>query len=282
VVGSFVALLTSVAVLLLLSLGLAVVFGMRRIINLAHGEFVMLGAYTALELTRQGVPFALTVPVAALALGAFGAGLERILIRRLYDRLVDCMLATWGLGLILIQAVTLTFGTTTTGLRIPLGSVTVGGDAIAVYDLVIIVVAALTLTATVALLAGTRLGLLMRATARSRSMAEALGVDTARMDMLTFALGAALAGVAGATLAPFLGIAPTMGQGFIADAFMTVIVGGATFLVGVPVASGVLGGVENVLSTNLSPVMGSVGLLLAAILIVRVRPGGLTREIRGE
>jgi branched-chain amino acid transport system permease protein len=192
------------------------------------------------------------------------------------------MLATWGLGLILIQAVTLAFGTTTTGLRIPLGSVTLGGDAIAIYDLVIVALAALTLVATVALLVGTRLGLLMRATARSRSMAEALGVDTARMDMLTFALGAALAGLAGATLAPFLGIAPTMGQGFIAEAFMTVIVGGATFLVGVPVAAGVLGGVENGLSTTLSPVMGQVGLLLAAILIVRVRPGGLTREIRGE
>jgi urea transport system permease protein len=99
---------------------------MRRIINLAHGEFVMLGSYASLELTRQGVPFGVTVPIAAILLAAFGAGLERVLIRRLYDRLIDCMLATWGLSLILIQAVTLHFGTTTTGLRIPLGSMTVG------------------------------------------------------------------------------------------------------------------------------------------------------------
>jgi urea transport system permease protein len=280
-VGSIVALLTAVAVLLLLSLGLGVVFGMRRIINLAHGEFVMLGAYAALELTRQGVPFGVTVPIAAVLLGALGAGLERVLIRRLYDRLIDCMLATWGLSLILIQTVTLVFGTTTTGLRIPLGSVTVGGDAIAVYDLVIVGVAGLTLVATIWLLVGTRLGLLMRATARSRPVAQALGVNTARMDTLTFALGAALAGLAGAVLAPFLGIAPTMGQGFIAEAFMTVIVGGGSFLVGVPAASGLFGGIENALSTAFSPVIGEVGLLAAAIIIVRILPGGLTREVRG-
>lgn len=279
--GYATALVTTVGVLLLLSLGLAVVFGMRGIINLAHGEFVMLGAYTALELTRQGVPFGLTIACAAVLVGLFGMAVERLLIRRLYDRLIDCMLATWGLSLIMVQVVTLIFGTTTTGLSIPLGSVTVGGDTVAVYNLVIVGTAIAALVATIVLLTRTRVGLLARATARSRTMAGSLGVDTSRMDMLTFTLGSALAGFAGAVLAPFLGIAPGMGQGFIANTFMTVIIGGGTFLVGVPVASGLLGGVENVLSTSVSPVLGQIGLLLVAILIVRLRPQGLTREIRG-
>jgi branched-subunit amino acid ABC-type transport system permease component len=281
VFGYATALVTTVGVLLLLSLGLAVVFGMRGIINLAHGEFVMLGAYTALELTRQGVPFGLTIACAAVLVGLFGMVVERLLIRRLYDRLIDCMLATWGLSLIMVQVVTLIFGTTTTGLSIPLGSVTVGGDTVAAYNLVIVGAAIAALVATIVVLTRTRLGLLARATARSRTMAGSLGVDTSRMDMLTFALGSALAGFAGAVLAPFLGIAPGMGQGFIANTFMTVIIGGGTFLVGVPVASGLLGGVENVLSTSVSPVLGQIGLLLVAILIVRLRPQGLTREIRG-
>lgn len=276
-----VALLATIGTLLLLALGLAVVFGMRGIINLAHGEFVMLGAYAALELTRQGVPFGLTVPVAALLVGALGVVVERVLIRWLYDRLVDCMLATWGLSLVLVQTVTLIFGTTTTGLAIPLGSVTVGADTVAVYDLVIVAAAALALVATVLVLTRTQFGLMARATARSRQMAGAVGVDTSRMDMLTFGLGALLAGAAGALLAPLSGVAPTMGQSFIAEVFMTVIVGGGTFLVGVPAAAGLLGTVKNGLATEVSPVIGSVGLLLVAILIVRIRPRGLTPEVRG-
>ena len=272
-----VTVVTSISLLLLLSLGLAIVFGMRGIINLAHGEFVMLGAYGAIQLDTNHVPFVLAIPLAAAGVGALGLVVERFLIRRLYDRLMDCMLATWGLSLILVQLVTLRYGATITGMPIPLGSLAVGRYTVLNYDLVLVGAAVAALASVFLVMRRTRYGLLARATARSTAMAESLGVDTSRIDMLTFTLGSATAGFAGALLAPFLGVSPTMGQNFIAEAFMTVIVGGADFIVGTAGAAALLGGVEGSLASWLTPVLGQVGLLLLAIVIVRLRPNGLTR-----
>ena len=268
---------TNVSVLLLLSLGLAIVFGIRGIINLAHGEFVMVGAYVAVKLNALQVPFVVAIVLGPLGVAALGLLVERVLIRRLYDRLADCMLATWGLSLILTQVVTLVYGPTTAGMAFPLGNVSVGSYRVATYDLVIIGVAAIALTALFLLMRRTRFGLLARATARSSGMAEALGVDTARIDMFTFGAGAAAAGFAGAVLAPFLGVSPTMGQNFIAKAFMTVLVGGADYILGTLSAAFLLGGFEATLARWLIPVIGQVGLLLLAIAIVRFRPYGLSR-----
>jgi branched-chain amino acid transport system permease protein len=268
---------TNISVLLLLALGLAIVYGVRGIINLAHGEFVMLGAYIALRLNAHQIPFVLAVPLGAVAVGTLGLVVERLLIRRLYDRLTDCMLATWGLSLILVQLVVLQYGTTTTGLPFPLGSVGIGRYSVATYDLVIIALAAAALAAIFLLMRRTSFGLLARATARSTGMAEALGVDTARIDMFTFAAGSAAAGFAGALLSPFLGVSPTMGQNFIAKAFMTVLVGGADYVLGTVGAASLLGGFEAALAHWLAPVIGQVGLLLLAIVIVRFRPNGLTQ-----
>ncbi len=268
---------TSISLLLLLALGLAIVYGMRGIINLAHGEFVMLGAYAAIQLDTDHIPFALAVPLAAVAVGAFGLVVERLLIRRLYDRLMDCMLATWGLSLVLVQVVTLRYGATITGMSIPFGNLAVGHYTVLKYDFLLVAVAVAALASVFWVMRRTRYGLLARATARSTVMAESLGVDTSRIDMLTFTLGSAAAGFAGALLAPFLGVSPTMGQNFIAEAFMTVIVGGADFIVGTAGAASLLGGSPGALAYWLTPVLGQVGLLLLAILIVRLRPTGLTR-----
>lgn len=272
-----VTVVTSISLLLLLSLGLAVVFGMRGIINLAHGEFVMLGAYAAIQLDAYHVPLAVAVGAAMVGVGVLGLAVERLLIRRLYDRLMDCMLATWGLSLILIQLVTLRYGATITGMSIPLGSLSVGRYTVLWYELLLVLLAAAAVAGLFLVMRRTRYGLLARATARSSGMAESLGVDTSRIDMITFTLGSAAAGFAGALLAPFLGVSPTMGQNFIAEAFMTVIVGGADFIVGTAGAAALLGGVEGSLATWLTPVLGQVGLLLLAIVIVRLRPNGLTR-----
>lgn len=275
-----VSLLTSVAVLLLLSIGLAIIFGMRGIINLAHGEFVMVGAYAAVRLTQADVPFPVAVLLAGALVGALGVLVERLLIRRLYDRPIDCMLATFGLSLVLVQAVTMIYGATTPGLAIPLGSIDLGDYTVGVYNLVLIAAAAASIAVVAFWLKGTSFGLRSRATAGSAGMAAAVGVDTSRIDTLTFGLGSVFAGLAGGLLAPFLGVAPTMGQNFIAEVFMTVLVGGGNFLIGTPAAAGLLGGTKNVLSTNLTPVMGQLGLLLLAVVIVRFLPRGLARGLR--
>lgn len=277
-----VSLLTSVAVLLLLSMGLAVIFGMRGIINLAHGEFVMVGAYAAVRLTQAHVPFACSVVLAGALVGALGALVERLLVRRLYERPIDCMLATFGVSLVLVQVVTILYGATTPGLEIPLGNVDVGRYTIGMYNLLLIAAAAVAVAIVWFWLRRTAFGLRARAVATSSGMAAALGTNTSVIDAGTFTLGSVFAGLAGGLLAPFLGVAPTMGQNFIAEVFMTVLVGGGNFLVGTPAAAGILGGTNNVLSTNVSPVMGQVGLLLVAMVIVRFLPRGLARGLRAS
>lgn len=280
-IGLLFDLSTNVAVLLLLAIGLALVYSTRGIINLAHGEFVMLGAYGTLKLATSGVPVIVAVAVAASMVGLFGAAIERVLIRRLYGRTADAMIATWGLSLILIQVVTLVFGTNVEGLEIPFGAFQVGSYTASVYSAVLIAVGAGVLLTVVVLMRKTSFGLRARATARAPRMAEAVGINTGRIDTTTFAIGAATAGLAGGVLAPYLGVSPTMGQGFIAEVFMAVIVGGANFVVGTPLAAGLLGGSESILAGVFSPITGQVGLLLIAILVVRLRPMGLTKvEVR--
>lgn len=280
-IGLLFDLSTNVAVLLLLAIGLALVYSTRGIINLAHGEFVMLGAYATLQLAINGVPVVVAVAAAASMVGLLGAAIERVLIRRLYGRTADAMIATWGLSLVLIQVVTLVFGTNAEGLEIPFGAFRIGSYTASVYSAVLIAVGAGVLLTVFVLMRRTSFGLRARATARAPRMAEAVGINTGRIDTTTFAIGAATAGLAGGVLAPYLGVSPTMGQGFIAEVFMAVIVGGANFVVGIPAAAGLLGGSESVLAGVFSPITGQVGLLLIAILVVRLRPMGLTKvEVR--
>lgn len=275
-----VSFLTSVAVLGLLALGLAVVFTTRGIINLAHGEFIMVGAYTALKLTKAGLPFVVALLIAAAAVAVLGLLLDLLLIRRLDERPTDCMLATWGVSLILAQAAVLLFGTTTEGLPIPLGSAKVGEYTISLYNLVLIAVAVVSLGVLAVAFRRTRIGLFIRATAQSDVDARTLGVDTRRVRTIAFTASAAFTGFAGGLLAPFLGVAPSMGQTFIAKAFMTVIVGGGDAVLGTAAAALTLGGTDNVLSTWQSPLVGQIGLLVVATLIVRFAPRGLTGRSR--
>jgi branched-subunit amino acid ABC-type transport system permease component len=274
-----ISFLYGISQLLLLSMGLAIIFGMRGIINLAHGEFVMLGAFASLSLYREGIPFVVSIPLAAIIVGAFGLVIERLLVRRLYGRLVDTMLLTWGLSLILVQVVVKQYGNTTEGIPTPLGVVRYGRFANPAYQFVIIGVTLAAVLATYLLMRHTRYGLFARASTQLPDMAASLGVNAARTNMWTFGLGAFLAGFAGSVLAPFLGISATMGQNFIGRAFLAVIVGGPQFLVGTAAGSATLGGVENIVSTAYSPVVGLVSLLLCAIVLIRFLPNGLTGSI---
>ena len=267
---------TTISILALVSIGLAVIFGMRGIINLAHGEFIMLGAFATLSGVRSGLNVWVAMAVATVAAGAFGIVVERLLIRHLYGRLADTMLATWGLSLIMVQAVENHYGSVTEGIPVPVGNFTVGEFSMSTYNLVLMAAAAAAVLGAYTVMRRTRYGLLARAATQSPTMAESLGVNTSQVNMWTFGFGSALAGAAGAVLAPLVGVIPTMGQTYVARSFMTVIVGGPAFAAGTVSASGLLGFVENLSTNRFTPVIGQAMLLIAAIVILRFMPQGLT------
>ena len=268
---------SGVATLLIVSLGLAVVFGMMRVINLAHGEFLMLGGYCAVLSHHAGLNVWLAMLVAPpLVVGLFGLVIERLLIRRLYGRMIDTMLATWGLSLALIGGVNMAFGNSVSGFSAPLGSFAIGRFHAATYDLFLILAAALLAAAIWAVLRLTPAGLIARGTMQNADMASALGVAPDRVYAATFAAGSALAGLAGGLIAPISGVVPTMGSAYIAKAFITVITGGAAMLTGTLSASLLLGTVWTVGTFLTTPVFGEVALLLVAIVLLRLLPRGIT------
>jgi branched-subunit amino acid ABC-type transport system permease component len=276
--------LSGVTALILISLGLAIIFGMMRVINLAHGEFLMLGAYATVLAANHGVNiwFAMLV-ISPLFVGLVGLFIERTLISVLYGRLVDTMLATWGLSLFLIGLVTTIFGNTIRGVSAPLGGFTIGQYTSSLYTLFLAFMAIVLLVLVAIVLRMTRFGLIARATMQNPAMAAALGVNPARIYMGTFALGAALTGLAGGLLAPVSGVLPTMGSAFIAKAFIAVVGGGAAMIAGTA-SSGVLFGTINQLASYMTtPVFGEVTLFIAAIVLIRLLPQGITgRFFRGS
>ncbi|MGZ2406425.1 ABC transporter permease subunit [Rhizobium ruizarguesonis] len=276
--------LAGISSLVLIALGLAIVFGMMRVINLAHGEFLMLGAYTAITAVNRGVNFYIAILfIAPLAVGLIGLIVERLVIRHLYGRIVDTMLATWGLSLLFVGLTTTVFGNTTTGISSPIGAVTIGNANVSGYKFFIIGVAVVTIVLVTLLLRKTEFGLIARATMQNPTMAAAVGVDPKRTYAVTFALGAALAGLAGGVMAPITGIVPGIGTTFVAKAFITVIGGGASVMVGTLTASTIFGTVNQVASFLTTPVLGEVAMLLTAVLLVRLMPQGITgRFFRGS
>jgi branched-chain amino acid transport system permease protein len=274
-----ISVLNSVSLLVIVSIGLAVIFGMMRVINLAHGEFLMLGAFAALQCTRWGIPIWAAMILAAGFVGVFGLVVERLLIQHLYGRLADTMLATWGLSLILVQAVVEIYGPATQGIPTPLGSFSVGRYSFAEYTLVMIGAAAALLGLVLWIFTRTRYGVIARAVTQRPQMAAALGIDVRLVNMATFALGSALAGAGGALLAPVAGVVPNMGAAYIARAFMTVVVGGPGVLTGTSAASGILGSIEYGVSYATTPFFGVGAVLIAAILILRIMPTGLSGRL---
>jgi branched-subunit amino acid ABC-type transport system permease component len=269
--------LASVASLALISVGLAVIFGMMRVINLAHGELIMLGGYAVIYATRWG--FNLWVAmliVAPLFVGVIGMIVERVVIRFLYGRMIDTMLATWGLSLLLIGAATMIFGNTTTGVSAPLGGITIGQYQTSLYELVLVVIVAAVVLGLMAVLKFTKAGLIPRATMQNPAMAASLGINTSTVYSVTFGAGAALSGMAGALIAPLSGVLPTMGISYVAKAFITVISGGAAIIAGTLSASTLLGSLNTLATFVATPVVGEVALLFAAIVLLRILPQGIT------
>lgn len=283
VLAAGVEVLAGISTLILVALGLAIVFGMMRVINLAHGEFLMLGAYTAITATNHGINVFVSILVLApIVVGMVGLVVERLIIRHLYGRIVDTMLATWGLSLLFVGLVTTIFGNTTAGISAPIGAVEIGDTNVSGYKFFIVGVAACTIILLMVLFKKTQFGLIARATMQNPQMASAVGVDPKRIYALTFGLGAALAGLAGGVIAPITGIVPGIGTTFVAKAFITVIGGGASVMTGTLLASTIFGTVNQVSSFLTTPVFGEVAMLLAAIVLVRLMPQGITgRYFRG-
>lgn len=272
-----IEILNGIASLMLMSVGLAVIFGMMRIINFAHGEFLMLGAYAAIVASNHGVNIWVSMLIIApLVVAVVGAIAERLLIRHLYGRMVDTLIATWGLSLFLIGIVTLIFGNTTSGIRAPLGSFEIGSYSLSQYRIVLIVVAFLMLTVIYLVLRFTRFGLIARATMQNPDMTSVLGTNPSRVYALTFAIGSALTGMAGGLLAPITGVIPSMGIAFVAKSFITVIGGGVAVVAGTASAASLFGTVNQALTYLTTPVIGEAGLLIAAIILLRLLPQGIT------
>jgi urea ABC transporter permease protein UrtB len=266
----------SFSFLLLSAIGLAVIFGMMGVINLAHGDFMMLGAYITTIAATQGVPLVLAIMIAALGVAAFGAIVEILVVRRLYGRLLDSVAATWAVGLILSQGMLILTGPSMQGVSSPFGSFTVGQTSYSWYRVVLGAISLVLLALLYLLFMNTKFGLRARATIQDPAIARALGVDTPRMYTMTFALGSALAGLAGGLFALTATIVPFFGTNYIVEAFVTVIVGGANALVGTPLAAALLGAINAALGTEYGLYIGRVGLLLTTILIIRVLPDGIS------
>lgn len=279
--------LSLASILILLALGLSIIFGLMGVINMAHGEFMMIGAYTAFVVSgwfRQHLPgafdwyFPVALPAAFLVAGFVGWVCEVVVIRRLYGRPLETLLATWGISLILIQAVRVTFGDTT-AITAPswlTGGWEVAPGLVLPWNRLFIIGFCTACIATVYFVINrTRFGLRLRATTQNREMAMALGVATRRVDGLTFAFGAGLAGLAGCAVILFDKLNPQMGQTYIVDSFMVVVVGGVGKLAGVIVAGCGLGFLSKYIEPWLQVIYGKVLLLALIVVFLQWRPSGL-------
>lgn len=264
------------AFLILSAIGLAVIFGMMKIINLAHGEFIMLGAYIVTLATKAGIPLLLSILLSVVGVGIFGLIVDRLIISRLYGRTLDSVVVTWGVSLVMQQGILILFGPSLESLSTPLGSVSVDGSDYSLYRILMFVTAIVLLVLLYLLFTKTTFGLHSRAAMQDAEIAQSMGVNTNRIYSLTFSIGAALAGLTGALYAPTMAVSPTFGGGFLMPSFVTVIVGGANPLIGPSLSGGVLGVVSTGLDATWGTFFGRLGLLVVAILVIRVMPLGFS------
>jgi urea transport system permease protein len=266
----------AILVLMLVSLGLAVIFGLMNVINMAHGEFLVIGAYGVLTLQQAGAPFWLALVLAPLGVAAIGLLAEELLIRRTYERLLDTILATWGLSLFLRQALVLIYGPGSHAVASPeLGSIPLFGETYPVYRLVVMTLSAAVIAATFWFFFRTDLGLQARAVIQNRNMAAALGINTRMLDRLTFAFGAGLAGLAGAIMSPLISIDPSAGLGWLVPGFLSILVAGLGTISGPLAGAAGVGAVDSFTSAISSPVWAQLAVFVAAIIVIRFFPQGL-------
>lgn len=278
------------SVLLVVAIGLAITFGLMGVINMAHGEFITIGGYTCFLVQTWFISmygssgagfdnyFLASLPLCFLAAAIVGWFIEWSIVRHLYSRPLESLLATWGLSMILQQAFRLKFGAANVQVASPswlAGNYDWMGITLGWNRLFVIGFAIAILIGTLLVMAKTPVGLQLRAVMQNRRMAASLGIRTARMNGFTFAFGSGLAGLAGAFLSQLGNVGPSMGQSYIVDSFMIVTVGGVGNIIGASISALGIGTVDQMLQPLLGPVMGKITTLLAIILLLQWRPGGL-------
>ena len=274
----FLDIVTTAALLFIVASGLFVIFGVLKIINFAHAAWLTLGAYTTVITTQAGLSPWLALPLAMLVGGGLGALTEFAIVRPLYRRSLDAILATWGLGVVIIQLVTLYFGR---DMQMPAslmsGTVDVLGTAYSSYRLFLLLAAVVLGIAFVVILERTRLGLTAQAVIMNESLARTLGSNTSKARLMTFVLGSAIAAVAGVLLTPLTSVDPTMGIAWLTGAFMLVMVSG-TSVRALATACLSFGAAQVMVSTWISPILGSVTVAVLCAIMLRLYPKGFARD----
>jgi branched-chain amino acid transport system permease protein len=268
---------TTAALLFIISSGLLIVFGVMKIINFAHAAFVTVGGYAALVGSRLGLPWALVLPLAFATGAVCGAVTEAAIVRWLYQRPLDAILATWGLGIVIGQIITLIFGREVQFVQAPIiGTVGLLGVDYSAYRIVMIAAAIIVAVVFTALLSGTRLGLTTRAVIMNETLAQGLGVDSSRVRLVTFAIGSGLAALSGALITPLSSVDPNMGLPWLISAFMLVMVSGGS-LFALAASCVVLGGIQVIVSTFVNAILGGLTIAICAAIVLRIRPEGFAR-----
>jgi len=271
--------LSIVAILILVALGLAVIFGIAGVINMAHGEFIMVGAYVAAVVGELGGNTFVALPAAFVVVGLLGLAVERGIIQFIYDRPLETLLATWGVGIALQVIIKLIFGSQLYYVAAPKildgGVRVIGILPFPYYRIFLIILAIVLLILTFWVLYKTKFGLKVRTVRRNRNIAGCLGINTARVDMMIFVFGSGLAGVAGAALAPIKSVSPPMGFPYAVDAFMVLVLGGVGNLWGVAVGAGLIGEAETILAFLTNNVIAKLLVFLFIVIAIRVFPKGL-------
>ena len=269
-------LLYTVATLGLIVLGLAVVFGLLGVMNMAHGEFVMLGAYSALVVQNLGLPILFAIPLALLVCGVFGWLVEWLMIRHLYSRPFDTLLATWGLAILMRKAVEGLFGRGYQSIdqTVP-GTVYLLGADYPAYRVILFCLIAILFVALFSWYQRSNTGARIKAMVSNPDLAAAVGIDTVRLARMTFVFGVCTAGLAGVLLAPLVRIEPYMGLDYLLSSFFILVVGGLGSLEGLLIGSGIIGGTDIIVSAISDKTTGYLAVLTISIVFLWLRPDGL-------
>lgn len=266
--------------LILAAVGLTIIFGMMGVINMAHGELMMIGAYTTAFAYHAGIPAPIAILLAGVAAGLVGIVLERLIIQHFYRQLLSSLVVTWGISLMLSQGFLLAFGPSILNVPTPFGSFAVGEQTFGVYRLVLTATALALVAGVWLIFAYTRIGTDARATMENAKMAEALGVNTGRVYALTFGFGSALGGIAGGMFALTATISPFFGVNYTPMAFITVVVGGSgNVVLGLLSSVASLAGVQTIFNNAISVYIGYVAIFATALLILLVLPSGISDYI---
>jgi len=286
IISQIITGLSIASILLLVALGLAIIYGTTGVINLAHGEFVMLGAYSAWALqTYANIGLFEGLILIFIIVAFIGFIIERVVIRHLYDRPLDTILATWGVGIMAQQIIRLTAGGELRYVEMPpsLGSsISVLGVETSAFRMFVLVTAAALFGLTWFLMYRTNVGMKLRAITQNREMASSFGINSGKVYSMTFAYGCGLAGLAGALVSPLKSVSPEMGTTYVVDAFMVVVLGGVESLLGTVASSIILGELNGFLAFFTNDTFAKATIFLAIVILIRFRPQGLfSTKIRG-